>query len=237
MVIIARTKKEATKLNEINKTDKQINNTYLITIDKKLIHEYHLQYIKKHPTAKSLPFARLQTVKVINKDGSPKLTKGGNQATKKQSIKIKDYTIDDCLYGTMSLNELLVINDRMMMNAKKEKWGDLGVWIAEKYNLNDLNMTNSLVEFRIFGETNANRDNDNISAGIKFLNDGMFVKSHMFTDDNWHVINPLLICGGYDKEHPRTEIRISIFDDDIKDEYEKLIIHIENFKDKADILS
>jgi hypothetical protein len=214
-----------------NKDNITIKNTYLITINKELIHEYHQHYMKKHPTARTYPFAKEKTIKLFNKDGSPQLTKGGKQKTKKIPISKKDYTINDCIYGTMSLNELLIINNRMTMNGIKQKWGDFGIWLAKKFNLNDLQISNALTEYRVFGETNAQRDADNISAGIKILNDGLYVKSKMFIDDNWKYINPLLITLDFDKEHPRTEIRISTFDNNIKDVYEKLKIHIENFKE------
>jgi hypothetical protein len=202
---------------------------YLITINKELIHEYHQYYLKTHPSCRSLPFAKPKNVKEFNKDGNPKLTKGGKQKTKKQAINKKDYDIQDCLYGTMSLNELLVIQNRMTMNNKKEQWGNLGIWIAKKYNLTNLQISNAMIEYRIFGETKANRDCDNMAGGIKFLNDGLYVKSKAFIDDNYNHINPLLIVGDYDKSMPRTEIRISIFDDKIKDVYEKMAIHIKNF--------
>lgn len=210
--------------------NKAIKDTYLITIDRELIHEYHQYYLKKHPTAKILPFAKLETVKLFNKDGTPKLTKGGRQKTKKQAISKKKYTVKDCIYGAMSLNEILIINNRMTMNDKKDKWGNLGTWIAKKYNLDNLNISNSLVEYKVFSETKANKDNDNISGGIKFLNDGLFVKSKMYVDDNYNHINPLIINLDYDKKHPRTEIRISVFDDNIKDVYEKIKVHINNWK-------
>ena len=204
---------------------------YLITIDKPLIHEYHLQYLREHPKCRTLPFAKLKTINVFKKDGSPWLTKGGKQKTKKVSINKNDYVMDDCLYGVMSLNEVLIIPSRMTMNAKKDKYGNLGMWIAAKYNLTDLNISNSSMEWRVFGETKANRDLDNISAGIKFLNDGLAVKSHFYVDDNYNHINPLLIVGDYSKDNPRTEIRISVFEDKLKDVYEKMRIHSENFKE------
>ena len=161
------------------------------------------------------------------------MTKGKNQVTKKISVTKAEYEISDCMYGTMSLNELLVINNRMTMNQKKEKWGELGVWIAKKYDFDNLKISNSIVEFRIYGETKAKRDLDNLAGGIKFLNDGLFVKSNMYIDDNYNHINPLIIVGDYSKEHPRTEIRISVFDDTVKDVYEKMAIHIDNFKNYA----
>lgn len=204
---------------------------YLIIIDKKLVDEYHQEYIVKNPKCRSLPFAKRETIKLFNKDGTPKLTKGGKQATKKQAISRKDYSIDDCMYGVMSLNELLVIPNRIMMNAKKTTWGNLGVWIAEKYGFSDLKISNSMMEFRIYSETKALKDNDNIVAGVKLLNDGMLVKSGMYIDDNYNHINPLLINCSYDALWPRTEIRISVFEDKLKDVYEKMRIHAENFKE------
>ena len=210
---------------------KKYENTYLITIDRKLIHEYHLEYMKKNPSARTLPFTKPRIVKVFDKKGNPILTKGKKQKTKKVSVSKKDYTIDDCIYGTMSLNELLIINNRMTMNSKKEKWGELGIWIANKYKLNNLNISNCIMEYSVFSDTKAKKDNDNISGGIKFLNDGFLVKSKMCVDDNYTIVNPLLISCHYDKDHPRTEIRITTFDDNIRDIYDKLQIHIENFKD------
>lgn len=189
-----------------------------------------MHYKKTHPKSRNVPFAKKITKKLLNKDGSPKLTKGGNKKTKTKARSWKDYDINSCLYGTMSLNQLLVINNRMTMNGIKKKWGDLGEWIAEEYGLVDKQIKNSLVEFRIYGETKAKRDLDNLAAGIKFLNDGLFVKSKMYIDDNYKHINPLIIVGDYDKYNPRTEIRITTFDNEIKDVYEKTQLHIKKWQ-------
>lgn len=214
-----------------NKDTATIKNTYLIAIDRELIHEYHQYYMKQHPSARSYPFAKKRNIKLFNKDGSPQLTSGGKQKTKKIAVTKKDYTIDDCIYGILSLNELLIIQNRMTMNQLKDHWCDLGIWIAKKYNLNNLNIQNCMIEFRIFSETLAKKDNDNISGGIKFLCDGFLTKSGLCADDNYFIVNPLLINCHYDNTHPRTEIRISTFDNSIKDVYEKLKIHIKNFKE------
>ena len=189
--------------------------------------------MKTHPRARNIPFAKKKSKKVLNKDGTQATTKGGNKKSKTKARTIKDYTKDDALYGTMSLNELLVINDRLAMNNIKEKWGNLGEWIAKEYELDNLGISNSMIEFRVYGATKAKRDLDNIAAGIKFLNDGLLVKSGMYIDDNYLHINPLLTVGDFDKENPRTEIRISIFDDEINDVYEKLKMHIENFREQV----
>jgi hypothetical protein len=203
---------------------------FKIIINKELIHEYHQHYMQQNPKCKTLPFAKSESIKLFNKDGSPQLTKGGSQKTKKKSISKKNYEMKDCMYGVLSLNELLVIQNRMVMNGKKHAWGELGIWIAEKYNMSNLKISNCMVEFKIFSETLAKKDNDNISAGIKFLGDGLFVQSGMCEDDNYFIVNPLLINCDYDKSNPRTEIRISVFEDKLKDVYEKIKIHSENFK-------
>jgi len=187
--------------------------------------------MQQNPKCKTLPFAKSETIKLFNKDGTPQLTAGGKQKTKKKAINKKNYTIDDCMYGCLSLNDLLVIQNRMVMNNKKASWGLLGEWIADKYNLSNLQITNCLMEYRVFSETKAKKDNDNIAAGIKLLNDGLLVKSGMCKDDNYFIVNPLLINCDYSKEMPRTEIRITTFPDGLKDVYEKMRIHAENFKE------
>jgi len=206
---------------------------YLITINKEIIHEYHQYYLKQNPKCRSLPFAKKETIKLFNKNGAPKLTKSGRQATKKRAISKKNYKMSDCLYGVLSLNELLIIQNRQVMNGLKHHWGDLGIWLAAKYNLSNLKISNCMIEFRVFSETLAKKDNDNIAGGIKYLGDGFFTQSGMCEDDNYTIINPLLINCDYCKEEPRTEIRISTFDDELKDVYEKMRIHAENFKEGA----
>lgn len=202
----------------------------LITIDKELIYKYNTYYLKTHPRARNVPFAKKVSEKVLDKDGNQALTTGGNKKTKTKARSKNNFTVDDCLYGTMSLNEILVINDRLAMNGIKEKWGLLGEWIAKEYKLDNKLISNSMIEFRVYSETKANKDLDNLCGGVKFLNDGMLVCSKMFIDDNLNHINPLLIVGDYDKVKPRTEIRISVFDDELKDVYQKTLLHIENFK-------
>lgn len=207
-----------------------MQNKILITIDRNLIYEYMQYYFKQKPKARTFPFASNITEKQFNKDGTPKLTKGGKQATKSRSRTKAEITIDNLDYGVMSLNELLVIPDRFMMNGLKEKWGDLGEWIAKHYDIQGKMYSDAVVEFRIYGATKANRDLDNISAGIKFLNDGLFVKSEAFVDDNYNHINPLITVGDYDKDNPRTEIRISLIENGEKDIYKRIKQHIYNWK-------
>lgn len=138
------------------------------------------------------------------------------------------------LYGVLSLNDLLNL-DPMAVGDKKKKWKMFGVWVAQKYKLLKKGIENSTIEYVIYSETKAKKDLDNLAGGIKFLNDGLYVESKMFIDDNYNHINPLLISGEYDKEHPRTEIRITVFDSDVKDRYEKVKQHIHIWEDIKEV--
>lgn len=207
-----------------------MSNKILITIDRDIMAEYMKYYFEKHPTAKTFPFCSKKVEKLFNKDGSPQLTKGNNQKTKSTSRKKNEIELQHLDYGVLSLNELLVIPDRFMMNNLKQQWSDFGLWLSDYYNITGKMYTNAVIEVVVYGATNANRDNDNTSAGVKFLNDALFVKSKAFTDDNFKVINPLVLSNDTDKNHPRTEILISLCDDNIKHRYEKLQIHIDNWK-------
>lgn len=135
-------------------------------------------------------------------------------------------------YLVLSLNNILVINNRLSMNNKKQKWGDFGEWLCKKYEFTNMQIQNALVEVRVFSESKAQKDCDNVAGGFKFLSDGLFVKSKMFIDDNYKYINPLIVVIDYDKINPRTEIRISTFNEKIKDIYEKLKIHTINWDEE-----
>ena len=199
----------------------------LITIDRDIMWKYMEYYFKQHKTAKTFPFCSKKTEKLFNKDGTPQLTSGGNQKTKSSSRKKTDIEIQHLDYGVLSLNELLVIPDRFMMNSLKQQWSDFGLWLSDYHGISGKMYTNAIIEVVVYGATNANRDNDNTSAGVKFLNDALFVKSGAFVDDNFKVINPLILSNNTDKNHPRTEILITLCDDLIKDRYEKMKLHIE----------
>jgi len=208
-----------------------VNNKILITIDKHIMREYMDYYFKTNPRCKTFPFAKRKSEKKFKSDGTPDLTDGGNQRTKKRSLSKSEITDDDLLYSVLSLNEILVIPDRIQMNVTKEKWGLFGEWIAEKYDLSNKLYTNSVYELRVFSKTNANKDLDNLGGGIKLINDGLIVKSGFMKDDNFNFICPLLISAEVDKDNPRTEIRITLIEEDIKDIYEKTQMHIDLWKE------
>ena len=192
--------------------------------------KYYLHYRKVKPKARTFPFARKLTEKLYNKDKTPQLTKGGKQKTKTRNRKFEEITRDDMMYKVLSLNDLLPI-DSMNYKTQKSKWGDLGEWIAEQHSFANKKINNALVEFRFYAETQAKSDNDNTIGASKLISDGIFVKSGMFIDDNYNHINPMLTSIHYDKDNPRMEIRITEFDKSVKNVYDKISIHLEEWGD------
>jgi len=133
----------------------------------------------------------------------------------------------ELLYSVLSLNDLLPMSSEIY-GSLKEKWGDFGVWVANRYGMADKLIDNAMIELKVYSQTKAQKDCDNIAGGYKLFGDGFIVKSGMFIDDNYKHINPLLISLDYDKENPRMEIRITVTDE--KDIYKKVAIHLETWK-------
>lgn len=209
----------------------QVKETILITIDQDLMWE-HFQWYREQRNIRTYPFcSRITEKQWKDKDKTiPKMTKSGkSQASKTRSRKLSEITKDNMKYSVLSLNDLLPI-DSLAYKSKKEKWGKLGEWIADYYGLSNKMYTNAMVEMVVYSATKAHKDGDNVVGGSKILNDGLYVQSRMFKDDNYNFINPFLVSCDYDKEHPRLEIRVTIFDEGLKDKDEKTIQHIEAWK-------
>ena len=195
-----------------------------IELNREIMYEYFQFYKTKHPRSKTFPFSTKETITLF-KNGKPLLTPSGKQRVKRKSRKISEITKKNMLYKVISLNDLLPI-DSMCYKNTKTKWGELGVWLANKYGYNDLKLTNSLIEVKFFNETKANSDNDNSIGASKILFDGLYSTSGMFIDDNYKHINPLIVSTEHDKNNPRMEIRITTFNKDIKDIYTKINNHL-----------
>lgn len=217
-----------TKENQLKEPQK-----ILITLDRDIMWEYFQHYKRIKPRCRTFPFASKLRYKLLDKNGEPQRTKGGNIKYKARSRKLSEIEKENLTYKPLSLNELLPI-DSMAYKTLKERWGDLGKWLATENDLDEKLFSNSIVELSIFNEGRANTDADNFGA-VKTLNDGLFVQSNMFIDDNYKHINPFLICVNMDKEHPRTEIKITVLDDSIIDTYEKMKIHLELWKENKEI--
>lgn len=201
----------------------------LVTIDRDIMWEYFQYYKKNNPRIRTFPFAKKITEKKYKEDGSLDLTKSGNQRTKRRSRNLNEIDKNCLMYKTLSLNDLLPINS-MSYKTKKKHWGDFGVWLAKRYDLCDKNITNSIVEIEINSETKANLDNDNMGGAYKLLGDGLYVQSKFFKDDNFNHINPYVVTCKYNKEYPHMNIKITVINNDIKDEYKKIQLHIDTWK-------
>lgn len=105
-----------------------------------------------------------------------------------------------------SLNQWMIMK-RPQMNGEKQKWKDFIVWLIHKYNLQNKKINNAEIIFKYYFPTHHRHDADNYTP--KFAMDGL-TKSGLLVDDDFEHIKTLTICGGYDKENPRTEIDIKI---------------------------
>jgi len=177
-----------------------MNKYFTIVIDRDLIKKYNKYYFKKNPKCRKSYFMNNWKNK------------------KKKPVE---------LYSALSLNELLPINPPQYSVLKKQ-WGEFGKWVCKQYKLENKQFTNGIIEYRTYNETRTTKDVDNVVA--KILNDGLLVSSGMFMDDSYKFLNPYISSMEYDKDYPRLEIRISVMDDKVKDIYEKIKIHMDNFK-------
>lgn len=107
-----------------------------------------------------------------------------------------------------STNQWMVMK-RPIMNALKQKWKDFIVWFINDLDYQNMKIDNCEVEVTTYRGTNRAFDLDNTT--IKFIQDG-FVESGFLVDDNYKILKKLTLMGGYDKEHPRTEILVRILD-------------------------
>ena len=108
-----------------------------------------------------------------------------------------------------SLNQWMVMI-RPQMNNEKQKWKDFGIWLIEQYGYQDMQIEKCKITFKYYFPTKLRRDADNYTPKNLF---DAFTASGMLVDDDFKHIEMLSICGGYDKENPRTEILIEIMEE------------------------
>lgn len=103
-----------------------------------------------------------------------------------------------------SLNTWIIL-PRQQMNALKQKHKEFGIWLINRLGLQDLKLNKFEMEFEIYMPTKRRSDNDNFVP--KFLLDAFTESGFIEDDDNKHLTK-LIITSGYDKDNPRTEIKI-----------------------------
>lgn len=100
---------------------------------------------------------------------------------------------------------------RPMMNALKQRWKDFIVWFIDEQGYTNLRIKKCEMKFTTYYKTNRRHDIDNSCP--KFILDGLSASGFIVDDDCTHLTSLVLECC-VDKENPRTEIDVKIFDDD-----------------------
>lgn len=107
-----------------------------------------------------------------------------------------------------SINKWMIMK-RPQMNALKQKWKDFIVWFVETQGYTNLRIEKCELNFSTYYYTNRDHDIDN--SVPKFIIDGL-CESGLIVDDNTNHIAKLTLQCFVDKERPRTEIVINIFE-------------------------
>lgn len=107
-----------------------------------------------------------------------------------------------------SINTWMILK-RSAMNRLKQKWKDFIKWFVDEQGYSNLRIDKCEISQNIYYGTNRRHDVDN---GVpKFILDGL-VDSGMVVDDDFEHVERLVLECGVDKDHPRTELRINMFE-------------------------
>lgn len=98
---------------------------------------------------------------------------------------------------------------RPMMNALKQRWKDFIAWVIEDQGYTNLRINRCDMRFDTYYPTNRRHDTDNSCP--KFIIDGLCQSGFIVDDDCTHLTTLVLVCH-VDKEHPRTEIMVRVWD-------------------------
>ena len=107
-----------------------------------------------------------------------------------------------------SINVWMIMK-RPMMNALKQRWKDFICWLIDSQGYSNLHIAKCDIKVKTFYKTNRRHDVDN--SVIKFILDGFSESGFIVDDDSKHVQSLLLKCF-VDKENPRTEIEVIVYD-------------------------
>lgn len=97
---------------------------------------------------------------------------------------------------------------RLSVNALKQRWKEFIVWWIEEEELNNLGLEEFDMHFTSYMPTRRRSDPDNYVP--KFILDG-FTESGFIVDDNGQHLKTLSLSTDYDKDNPRTEIKITVY--------------------------
>ena len=102
-----------------------------------------------------------------------------------------------------------MIMKRPMMNALKQKWKDFIVWFIKEQCYTNLHIEKCEMKFTTYYKTNRRHDIDN--GCPKFILDGLSESGFIIDDDSKHITSLTMECY-VDKDNPRTEIEIKIYE-------------------------
>lgn len=112
--------------------------------------------------------------------------------------------IPDILPGFNEIIEASRANKYVAAEQKKE-YTDLIAWTAKAAGIPYMERIDVAIHWY---EPNRRRDKDNISAGIKFVLDGL-VKAGVIKNDGWKQIGDILHFFDVDRRNPRVEVEIT----------------------------
>ena len=105
-----------------------------------------------------------------------------------------------------SINTWMIL-PRIQMNQLKQKWKDFIVYWINSLGLQDRHLDSFEMTFTTYMPTKRRVDCDNTVP--KFVLDG-FSESGFIVDDDGRHLHSLTLKTGYDKDNPRTEIKIIV---------------------------
>lgn len=109
-----------------------------------------------------------------------------------------------------SINEWMNMK-RPQLNNLKQIWKDFTVFVCFKHGVTRLNISKCSIEMICTFPTKTKRDNDNMTC--KFILDG-FTAAKFLEEDNYSVVNPLIIRSRYEKGVTKMEFIVRLPDED-----------------------
>lgn len=94
---------------------------------------------------------------------------------------------------------------RIVQNSLKQQYKEFSIWLANYYNIADLNINKAKITYTFFFKDHRRRDFDNLLLTPKLINDG-FVEAKVLIDDNGENLSIEFMPFEYDKENPRVEM-------------------------------
>ena len=107
-----------------------------------------------------------------------------------------------------SINTWMIMK-RPMMNALKQRWKDFIIWFIKEQGYSNLRIEKCEMKFTTYYKTNRRHDVDNSCP--KFILDGLSESGFIIDDDSKHITSLTLECF-VDKDNPRTEIDVYVYE-------------------------